>query len=946
MTSARPRTRSCQGPNQASGNLVGHLVGNLVGNLAAVRRPASGVLAAAIAAGTLSTSGFAQGTGGRLPDPRRGAEVAAWLEESGLDGSKPGADRLDAVWTAHETYLAAVERLRDGQIETWLERYPEEQFGPPEIAADALDRAARQAAEHRRLFDRLAALEEAFWAEAAAAANLDETALELLRTRAVRKRALDLQARRRFFGGVDPIDLAGLIERLDATPEEEASIRERLADHDRRLAEALAVAVESEFESSIRRAEQRIAFERADADRRAAIETEVAAATEEGRRPDLDAIVAEMVVDGLDVERPNARGADALLAQQLASLERLRGAIADERLAILLAKLNHGGGDPLGRLFRGPIDDKIASGDIDPETAEAIAAIREAYYRERTMLAFELARLEGTSRRVRLTIVGGDGTDQSLEPDADRLEELRSRLGNELPQQVRDRLSGLLQLEELETNRRAANLPGRGGRGAVFIGGAAEAAGTIDIEVIQGAPIEFATTTVVASVDDTFEEGRTFQISGPIVMSLAVGEGGELVFGTPEPTVPPFRPISVELFERVLADVALGEDLLIVAEQLRLDASDRFETTLAELRDVLKSESDVAKARGPGAPIPFASGRGANLERIDAALRECLDADRVMFESLESLLDAEAVERLAMWRNARAAELLAVASGLRDGRFDPDLGGATPPWEPAYLRLEALGLLFDAVPDATARPELRPLLEEHVRRHRDELDRHWNSLRSLVPELREARSELFSGPSLVAEGGDPEALMATMQARQRRLHEAERRMRENRSSSSRFMRDELDRLAGAVPADRRATYLATVRRAAWPDVVPSMPAVSAIETARELVGDDEPRRLELAAIEGRYLAESDLLFTMLEDLEALPRRPLETHDLGGFSPELMGRWQSLSGRLRFRHGELDFETVRTLRDLVGPDGAGRIPLPTAGRRTTQGGAAVFEAPLF
>jgi hypothetical protein len=156
------------------------------------------------------------------------------------------------------------------------------------------------------------------------------------------------------------------------------------------------------------------------------------------------------------------------------------------------------------------------------------------------------------------------------------------------------------------------------------------------------------------------------------------------------------------------------------------------------------------------------------------------------------------------------------------------------------------------------------------------------------------------------------------------------------------MRDELDRLGGMVPEDRRAAYLAAVRRAAWPDVVPSMPAVSALETARDLVGDDEPRRLELAESERRYLAESDRLFAMLEELEIPRRRNPENADLGGFSPELMGRWQSLSGRLRFRHGELDFATVRAVRDLVGPEAAARIPWPTAGRRAGVPGGATFE----
>jgi hypothetical protein len=41
----------------------------------------------------------------------------------------------------------------------------------------------------------------------------------------------------------------------------------------------------------------------------------------------------------------------------------------------------------------------------------------------------------------------------------------------------------------------------------------------------------------------------------------------------------------------------------------------------------------------------------------------------------------------------------------------------------------------------------------------------------------------------------------------------------------------------------------------------------------------------------------------------------------------MQRWESIAGRLRFRHRELDYETVLALRALVGPEQASRIEWP-------------------
>ena len=81
----------------------------------------------------------------------------------------------------------------------------------------------------------------------------------------------------------------------------------------------------------------------------------------------------------------------------------------------------------------------------------------------------------------------------------------------------------------------------------------------------------------------------------------------------------------------------------------------------------------------------------------------------------------------------------------------------------------------------------------------------------------------------------------------------------------------------------------------------------------------------LAEIEEAYLAESEALFESLDGLApAQPRRGEGGDGPGGFSPEEMERWESISGRLRFRHRELDYGAVRSLRELVGPEQASRI----------------------
>ena len=128
-----------------------------------------------------------------------------------------------------------------------------------------------------------------------------------------------------------------------------------------------------------------------------------------------------------------------------------------------------------------------------------------------------------------------------------------------------------------------------------------------------------------------------------------------------------------------------------------------------------------------------------------------------------------------------------------------------------------------------------------------------------------------------------------------------------------------------MPPEAGRSFHAAVRRAAWPDVVPSMPALDGMNAAMRIVAADEQAMARLAEIEEAYLAESEALFESLDGLApAQPRRGEGGDGPGGFSPEEMKRWESISGRLRFRHRELDYGAVRSLRELVGPEQASRI----------------------
>ena len=292
-------------------------------------------------------------------------------------------------------------------------------------------------------------------------------------------------------------------------------------------------------------------------------------------------------------------------------------------------------------------------------------------------------------------------------------------------------------------------------------------------------------------------------------------------------------------FATMLADAEIDMALRDIAEQIRRDAAESFDAIVRELEATVQAEAERQREAASG-PAGFfiASAVDANLPEIDAALRRCLDADRVMFESLEAVVGPESAETLAMWRDARAIELVSIAAGLRGRNAEFSFA----PWQGKHASIDALDLAIESVPEAMRDEGVRTGAAQQLREQRQAVEAYWGEQQAVRPALRAARDAVFNRPP--PEPGaivDPVGAGEESFARHQDLTKAEGRREQSDRRVREAIRASLDRFEQAMPPEAGRSFHAAVRRAAWPDVVPSMPALDGMNAAMRIVAADERR---------------------------------------------------------------------------------------------------------
>ncbi|MCP4833460.1 MAG: hypothetical protein GY895_01730, partial [Phycisphaera sp.] len=173
----------------------------------------------------------AQGASG-LPDPISSAALERLLEGAGI--TDPSAAAIAEPMTR---YLKAMEVLRNGRIEAWLEQRRE---GSGMFESPDPDLIRTEIADRRRLLSAIAALDRTLFSELVVA-GLDPDAIERAADRRTRDRAHAVIGRR-FSRGIriEPTQvLAAVVADAEPAWVVDDATRSRMLDHDRGRTERL-----------------------------------------------------------------------------------------------------------------------------------------------------------------------------------------------------------------------------------------------------------------------------------------------------------------------------------------------------------------------------------------------------------------------------------------------------------------------------------------------------------------------------------------------------------------------------------------------------------------------------------------------------------------------------------------------------------------------------------
>lgn len=838
----------------------------------------------------------AQGTLGSFADPRSGPEVEAWLRGEGLSVAA-----IERVWPIHERYLAEAARLRDGEIEAWLaaargpgEAWAEGFAGEGE-ARQRLAEARSRLERKRRLATRLAEIEDRLWVEIAEALSLPPEALARLSSRGQRTRWNTPRLRMHLYGGGRSLfDTSAILERLRLDPERSAAVRERLAGHDEAMAPllmAMAAAVEEEgilqFEAHSR---ARQAGERLQAE----IGAEMEAAGAEERSPRLEEIHAAHHAEMMRIVNAPHRGvvqaALEVHRQRMAAVRRIWELLSpSQRMAIATMFGVPDGYEKLWPL----LEAKQRRGELSREAAARVEEIREGYLDRQSTLAFELGALGESGWNY---AVDESGSPQPP-PGLDRIHELYGELWGGNPMRMLAELSQAVDLHPL----------------------------LVDLMVESGATRQIAARMATAHLAHASGEEDPEAAEALQEAEQEMFDGALPLMMLPE--------IDEEILEAIGRDLGIGESQRAVAAELARDAS----AAQAAIRERFAQAARAARAAPGGMEAWPPPGL------LESALREQLAVDEALLEQLAATAGADA-SRAKLWVDWRSADAAAFSSEVRRRRDlqGPHAVGGAPPWEGGYAGVDALRVLLEQAPAALRDAAIRLAVAEHLERMRPMQERHWESTRRSVLEMRAIERAMWSGAAVE----DPESEEAAIAGHEARMalygqHNAiGERLAEERARLGRAMRAELGVLAAALPPALGRSLHAGVRRAAWPDAVAAMPGVDAINLAESLAiadGEDD-RVVAVAILAGDYAARSEALFAKLDELVLAGERIRQgAASKEEFDRQIFRRWRGTVGRLAFRHRELDFELFRRTRAISGERHAERFSWPEPSLGEPHGG---------
>ena len=820
-----------------------------------------------------------QGTEGTLPDPISSRELDQYARRLSLSDQQ-----REALQSIHNTYRAEFARLRDGEIEAYLQTHGG--FGGFSIN---FDRAAvkEETDELKKLLGKIRAVDRRFF-EQMQPLLAEEQLLRLPRIRQAR----EVQRYRMglpFLGGVTnpsaSVDLSTIVEDLDFTPEQRQAIDAVLATYERQLVAAARALHEVALNRRL------IMFDRMEAmgyGAEALADPENAEGLFQAFFSAMSDVQARLNEEAGEIGSLNRRTlktlVDLLPAEQAETLRiRFYGRAYSEILAVI---------NPARWRF----EEALKLTELTDEQRQAINSLRSGYRLSRDRLIEQGLDLYDRQRTGGIMINPSPEQEEEQTRQREKLQSLREQ-GRQLVQQTIDSLDRIL---------------------------GNELTGRVAKRVADREEKEGQTETRAVMIMSVATGGGEDGISISTLQSSVVLDEADLDAGL-NPLFGALRPMSRQELFGAARRLELTDDERMIVEALHGDYLQQYEETAAPAVEEARQAERAVSPFGGGDEEEERLPSPGDVDRLFALRRGALTAvqetDGRLFDQIALVIEEEErAARVDRLRLARQRSIFSRAVG-EEGGFTFGGGGG------AFIAIGGGGssessVDLAAVVDELDLPEetmaaVDPLLLDYEQQVTDVFRRHYEARQAVDEHMQKmsvrARRDA-SGRGARSFSLDAEAHEA-VEARRVEAREAESRIVQLNRSTCEALRRSLE---PSTAQRLQRAYDRQAFRSVFRDPSSVASTLEAALALDDLTGDQRTRLTELAA---EYRA----------SYEECCQRMIELHKAGAGDPgsgefnfQAMQEQMRELEKTRFTRDDLNDRTRTALRVLLTEAQASRI----------------------
>ncbi|MFO0873838.1 MAG: hypothetical protein U0575_07685 [Phycisphaerales bacterium] len=820
------------------------------------------VLALVVVATTFAPSrpAFAQGTSGQLPEPISAQDLTRYLDRY----VRPNAAQWEKIDAFHEQYKADFKRLREGEIEAFLNESKKMQGGMPQRAA--LEEWTKN---QKRLFGKIKALDNRLFDQVQG--TLEETQVRALpRAKLARERSTYRNPMMMGMVGGLPVDLTDLVATLELSHEEQAAIDDALSTYETQVTKQLGELNDTTGNTIMSMIDAITAAGFGDVNN-------------EDLMKDPEKMKAFMEVMQQSMKDATKKGRE--LNRDIAKLNnKTRKALAAKLPPDKALRLRR---DFIARAypFAGSSDFgteavlKLATRlkGVTDEQRAALKVAYESWLREDERIENELVDAMDDANQDRSPFQFGPGANDEVEKVAEKLREKRTEVGVAAINSAKSIIGPEL-AKKLEN-------PAEAGADAFLAEDGAGGAGA-------------AGDMVAATAEDAAGD------TPPEVTNAAMANGGDIFIPAALPAT------TIATWSRRLG---LDPGQKSILESLHADYLEQWNTRVQPKVQAIATAVGAAyqqPAEGKGdAPFQYRPPTESALDAVYAARSAAMDeVDKVEAGFIENvrLTVADDAHKSVFELLALQRALIAVSGAMGWMSFDGNQEG----------QANVAGVVVDAVDDEHLSAAAAVVLE-----HADELRKTTNDVRRATFENQKNAEKLST--RMQAAVKDDGAQLAAAVDYQKGIKQTQELLNTASAKRRDVVRKLMDELKQKLPEAQAVAIARGYNRAAFPTVYgDKRSAGTLIERARNLGDLGEQQTKDLAALDDEFMPAYEAIADKMVEIQREGANPIggETADWQAWQER-----QNKIARLRFERDEVSMKAVRKLKQILTEEQIKRIP---------------------